>query len=339
MSSLLLPFAKHIPTGKTVAPEEVDRGNACDCECLFCGAPMQARQGSEKAYHFAHQPKKVDDDHPCPASFARCIFWMAKRILEEGSEISLPEYKVVHSDSFLGLEKEYLITEAKRLPYRLTNFPNISDSPSDKIRIEISINGHPLNLVMADSKHYLRPNEATVRISMNFLADTYKEQSKGFLSAMRELMLDSVQAKEWLFHSKSRQDQRKREFEDLVQAKRDLIEAKKQAKLQEANRANELREQRLRERSDPQIAENIARRLNDLIRIAKYASEAGAKSGWQCCSCYAVRTTKLKQCIHCGQSESRPFDFSEDNMSNLENKFYCGNYAAKSLAAAPILIF
>ncbi|UTW04512.1 hypothetical protein KDX31_05765 [Amphritea atlantica] len=338
MSSLLLPFAKHIPTGRTVAPEEVERGNACECECLFCNALVQARHCSSKANHFAHQPKKVDDDHPCPASFERCIFWMTKRILEEGSEISLPEYKVTHSDYVLDWQREYTITAASRQPYVLVDFPDISDALNDRIDIVISINGHPLRLIISYSSYFIRPRDASIHISLDYLKNTYKEQKQGFLLAMQELIIDSVEAKEWLFHSGTREEKCKRHFKALVKVEKDRRKTEEQARQLEADRAYELRQQRLKDRNNPQIVERTAKRLGELLNIARRAAENGAESGWQCHSCYVVSTSKPNQCVHCGQSKSQPFDFTEDNMSNLENKFYCGNYAAKSLAAAPVLI-
>ena len=49
---LLIPVAKHRPTGKLVGPREVVRGAAC--VCLECDAPLIARQGPAVSWHFAH---------------------------------------------------------------------------------------------------------------------------------------------------------------------------------------------------------------------------------------------------------------------------------------------
>lgn len=337
MSALLLPFARHIPTGRTLAPEEVERGNACECECLFCDAPVQARHCTTKANHFAHQPKVVDDDQPCPASFERCIFWMTKRILEEGSEITLPDYTVIHHEEFFGLRQEYPITKASTQPYVLIDFPDISASKSDRIAIVISINGHLLRLVMSYDHRVVKPRESSVHISLDYLKKMYKEQKHGFLLAMRELILESVEAKEWLFHSETRESQCEKHFKAIVKEEKNRRRAEEQAKQLEADRVYEQRQQHLRNRSNPQTTEHTTRRLQELLNIAKQAADSGNNSGWQCKSCFVVSSAEPTQCTHCGQLEFFSFDLSKENMRILYNKFFCGNYAARSLAAAPVL--
>lgn len=353
VSEILLPFAREISTNKTVAPEEVPSGNACNCECLFCGALVQARHCSTRANHFAHQPKVVDEDHPCPACFERCIFWMTKRILDEGHEITLPAYKVTHSDSWLGLEKEYPITSETTNTYKVIHFPEISMSFDNRIDITISINNHPVKLVLSYNDLTHTPTESTVHISLDFLRKKYKEQRQGFLIAMQELILDTVDAKKWLYHSKAREEKCEKHFRDMVKAKEEHIAVEEKAKRQafeqreakirsfrkKTQNAQTFSHQQTQKKPNPHIADRVTRRLKELVRIAEEAAASGVKSGWQCRSCYVVTTSKPEQCPQCCQENIQEFDFSEDNMAHLENKFYCGNYAAKSIEAAPRLIF
>lgn len=337
MSGLLLPFARHIPTGKTVAPEEVDRGNACDCECLFCGAPVQARHCSSKANHFAHQPKVVDDDHPCPASFERCIFWMTKRILEEGTEISLPEYKLTLVDNWYDLQHEYTITKAQTHPYVLTNFPDISAAKNEQTTITIDIYGHPLHLLMSYERHIIQTKESSVHISLDYLMKMYKEQKQGFLLAMRDLILESTSAKEWLFHSEERYDKCEKHFNGLIEDEKQRRNALLQAQRREVERVIALQQTSLTIRKDPTFPGNATRRLQELVNIAKEAANRSHGSGWQCKSCFVVTCSKPERCVHCESHEFVDFDFSRENMRTIYNKFYCANYGARSLAAAPQL--
>jgi competence CoiA-like predicted nuclease len=53
-AALLLPFAKRLSDEQFVSPDEVPRGQACNCVCSGCEHPVIAKQGTEKAWHFAH---------------------------------------------------------------------------------------------------------------------------------------------------------------------------------------------------------------------------------------------------------------------------------------------
>lgn len=333
VSEILLPFARHVPTGRTVAPEEVTSGNACECECLFCDAPVQARHCTSKANHFAHQPKVVDDDQPCPASFERCVFWMAKRILEEGSELALPEYTLTLTDSRYDLQQSYPITKASTQAYVLVDFPDITAAGGDLVSITVNLSGHPLRLIISYNAYVVRAREPSIHISLDYLKRMYKQQKQGFLLAMRELLLESVVAKEWLFHSEEREGKCEKHFQTLVERENAEREAKKEARQREAERVLALRQRQ----PDSSYAARATRRLQELVRIAHRAASQGRCSGWQCRACFVVSCARPIKCVHCGSTQFAGFDFSQENMVSIYNKFYCANYAGRSLEAAPRL--
>lgn len=335
--SLLLPFAKHIPTGRTVGPDEVERGNACECECLFCAAPMQAKKGEKKVDHFAHQPKAVDDDQPCPASFERCVFWMVKRILEDGCEISLPAYKKILSDNYLNIHHECIVTKASKQPYKLSTFPDIK-SAKREIEICLHIQEHPLWLNVSYSDYLPRSNKACVHISLDFVKSVYQEKKHGFRLAMKELLLDGIEAKQWLFHSHSRENKCVNDFEALRDAERQKRKNKDTAKKVEDERMRALRQHNFDNKNDPIAIEQCEQRLRELVFRAEKAYEAGNEFGWQCLSCFVVSTNRPNTCVHCGHEEFSRFDLTEENMANLYTKFYCANYGSKSLAAAIVVL-
>ena len=59
---LLIPIAKHQPTGRLVGPLQVARGVACDCLCLECGSPLIAKQGPVVSWHFSHTGNRYRRD-------------------------------------------------------------------------------------------------------------------------------------------------------------------------------------------------------------------------------------------------------------------------------------
>lgn len=92
MSSLLIPFAKRRSDGTFVGPEEVPRGLACNCVCPACEHPVQAHQGTEKAWYFAHA--KGSD---CAEAYEISVHEKAKQLLKERKELLVPALVIAES--------------------------------------------------------------------------------------------------------------------------------------------------------------------------------------------------------------------------------------------------
>ena len=90
--ALLLPFAKRLSDGLLVTPEEVPRGLACKCICPGCENPVQARQGTEKVWHFAHTKAEA-----CAGAYEISVHELAKQLIRERKELLLPALEVIVS--------------------------------------------------------------------------------------------------------------------------------------------------------------------------------------------------------------------------------------------------
>lgn len=88
-ATLLLPFAKRLPDEQFVSPEEVPRGQACNCVCPGCEHPVVAKQGTEKAWHFAHA--KASD---CANAYEKSVHELAKQLLRERKLLRVPAFSV-----------------------------------------------------------------------------------------------------------------------------------------------------------------------------------------------------------------------------------------------------
>ena len=91
-SALLLPFAKRLSDGALVTPEDVPRGLACNCICPGCENPVQARQGTEKVWHFAHAKAEA-----CTGAYEVSVHELAKQLIRERKVLLLPALEVVVS--------------------------------------------------------------------------------------------------------------------------------------------------------------------------------------------------------------------------------------------------
>lgn len=85
MSEIKLPFARRTSDGALVTPDEVSRGLACDCVCPGCGSAVQANQGTERIWHFAHA-KKID----CVGAYEKSVHEVAKAMLRDKRLLLLP---------------------------------------------------------------------------------------------------------------------------------------------------------------------------------------------------------------------------------------------------------
>lgn len=84
MLDLLIPYALD-RRGRMVDAKAVPRGLACDCVCPQCKAPMIARQGDEKVWHFAHQ--SLSD---CRGAVETALHRFGKQIICDRRLIRLP---------------------------------------------------------------------------------------------------------------------------------------------------------------------------------------------------------------------------------------------------------
>lgn len=80
-----LAFGKN-QAGRIRHVGDVERGAACSCLCPACAEPLVAKQGRQKAWHFAHASGGSCRD-ALSAGFAAYLV----QLIEEGEEIALPD--------------------------------------------------------------------------------------------------------------------------------------------------------------------------------------------------------------------------------------------------------
>ena len=77
-------FARHRPTGEIRHVDEVERGLACDCECLACGQDLISRQGDKNAHSFAHRTDA------CAWAVESVIVALLERAIAQKGTVALP---------------------------------------------------------------------------------------------------------------------------------------------------------------------------------------------------------------------------------------------------------
>jgi competence protein CoiA-like protein len=86
--SLLQSFAI-AKNGDVVSVNEVQRGQACDCTCPSCKAPVIARHGDVRVWHFAHA-----SETDCPGGAESALHLAAKQLIARQGGVMLPPLKI-----------------------------------------------------------------------------------------------------------------------------------------------------------------------------------------------------------------------------------------------------
>lgn len=106
MNTIKLPFA--LDKNNTIVHiDHVERGKHCCCICPSCKLPLMAVKGNQKQHHFRHA-----NHNECEYGLESSIHIIAKQIIVEKQEITLPEYRVeVSAKDSMG--KDYVEVEIK----------------------------------------------------------------------------------------------------------------------------------------------------------------------------------------------------------------------------------
>lgn len=86
--------------GKLVHIESVPRGLNCGCVCPFCHTELIAKQGEDRAKHFAHK------GDVCKEYYETALHLLAKEIIKEDKTVMLPAYKYLKSTKICFKEVE-----------------------------------------------------------------------------------------------------------------------------------------------------------------------------------------------------------------------------------------
>jgi len=80
-----IPFAFRHADKRMVTPQDVEKGLRCGCVCSHCGAPLVARKGPQRVWHFAHHARSE-----CPGGFETAVHEMAKQLVVDRKVLWVP---------------------------------------------------------------------------------------------------------------------------------------------------------------------------------------------------------------------------------------------------------
>lgn len=199
MAELLLPFAKRRVDGVYVAPEEVPRGQACDCVCPDCDNPVLARQGEARVWHFAHLKARK-----CANAYVRSVHELVKQLLCERPDILLPplESTLLRLDAYGQVVRESETVQPATC-VRLDSC--LRDQPLGEVDVDLlgALRGRSLiiELTVASRsfhdklKHYERAGIAALEIDLGQFRSVQATRER-----VEAAVFDQLENRRWLWH-------------------------------------------------------------------------------------------------------------------------------------------
>jgi len=238
-----LPYG--LKDGELVHISQVPSGLACHCYCASCDTPLVAKKGKKNAHGFSHY--KSDE---CAHAFETTLHYLAKKVLEESAEISLPEF-IIH-EQVSGEICGRSITKSGSATVCIEHSVMIEDIKLEK----------PLGQIIPDVIATINGSRFLIEIAVTHFVDELKEQKlnkiqipcieidlsdvarDANIDEIRKQVVDLVVNKTWLFHAETEivRERLKADLKSKLKVELDAIYKEEQER---KRKENELRQQKI----------------------------------------------------------------------------------------------
>jgi competence CoiA-like predicted nuclease len=115
MDLTLAPFGYLNSQKKLVDVYQVPSGKQCGCLCPSCHAPLIARKGKQKVWHFALDSKTTlfTALEKCSYSFYVSARIMALQLIGDRLSLTVPKYEITLSEYLSMLERHVQVSEKR----------------------------------------------------------------------------------------------------------------------------------------------------------------------------------------------------------------------------------
>ena len=235
MDLTLVPFGYHESDQRLVDVHQVPSGKACGCSCPSCKAPLIARKGTKKVWHFAHDSKSEirNQLEKCNYSFFVSARMMALQLVGEQLTINLPASEVTLSEHNISITET--VTQSRQV-----QIENISlNRKISGVNVDLLGNidgyalaiifGHPGREKPGEIVEILGEKVGVVEISLDTVKDKFVAigaSENTFSEILYDFIADDFPSKRWLYHPRYQQviEIAKSKLSDKLQSERKRIE-------------------------------------------------------------------------------------------------------------------
>lgn len=248
-----LPFG--IKNGELVHISIVPSGLACECYCPCCEAKLIARKGEKNAHGFAHY--QADE---CEHGLETALHLAAKKVLENASQITLPELMIEEqvSNTVLTKKDSAIVCEQQT------------------VHIDYVILETPLKSIIPDVIAYIYDMPILLEIAVTHFVDKEKLNKirnlgiscieidlrdvarNADLETIYSIVVDSVKEKKWLFHTEAEKvrvelkTRLKKELEDESKSIYQAIQERRQKEQEYKKQQDDLLQRLLKQQKNIQ---------------------------------------------------------------------------------------
>lgn len=161
-----MPFAIYTPTNRVIGIRQAERGKQCNCHCLSCGTPVQARQGEVNQWHFGHRTDTTHTSKECDFSPVTAIALIIRQELHQLTQLNVGKWTLSNIEWQTDVVKHDFkcdayaedsnskLSVAMQIPFANGRTESVNSVPSD-IDIVLRVHTH----LMADSLYAAKNNQ------------------------------------------------------------------------------------------------------------------------------------------------------------------------------------
>lgn len=214
LDTTLIPFGLNQATGQLQDVADVARGKGCGCICPSCKAPLVARQGDAKEWHFAHISRSVyaQIEKQCEYSFYVSVRMMARQIVGSALTISVPAF-TGHVGARLptgrSISRSFLVTESSVVT--ITD-PEV-EAPFMGVPVDVAgeVGGYRFVVYLTHPGRDIPSSLATpddprcgiIAVSLDSVAALFNEacaENSTFETKLTKYLAKDLASKRWIYH-------------------------------------------------------------------------------------------------------------------------------------------
>jgi competence protein CoiA len=182
--------------GRVVSVDEVPRGLDCGCVCSLCNAPLVAKQGEIRLWHFAHA-----SESDCEGAAETALHLAAKQLIQKSMGIMVPKIEAIgsarladgrHAQATESWPESWMDFDAVLLEPQIESIrPDVvGQSGSERVVIEVAVT------------HFVEPEKSQVLAALDWPAfeirlDTSLREAWDW-KILEDILIRGTEEKRWI---------------------------------------------------------------------------------------------------------------------------------------------